>query len=170
MQRPSPGEFAPYYAKYVELVAGSDVVESLRGQVLGTLTTLRMVSAEASLRRYADGKWSLREVVGHMIDTERIMAYRALRFARADGTELATFDQDAYAVTAGFDSRDWGGLVDEFELVRRANVLMFEGFVAEAWARGGVASGKSVTVRALAFIIAGHELHHMGIVRERYLG
>lgn len=169
IQRPEASEYASYFGKYVELVAGGDIVEALRGQVWGSLTTLRMVTEADSLRRYAEGKWSLREVAGHMIDTERIMAYRALRFARADGTDLPGFDQDRYAAAADFDARDWGGLLDEFELVRRANVLMFESFPAKAWGRSGMANGKPVTVRALAYIIAGHELHHMQIVRERYL-
>ena len=169
LSRPGPGEFPEHFGKYVEQVAGSDVLEALRGQIRETVATLREVSEEASLARYEVGKWSLREVVGHLIDTERIMAYRALRIARADRTPLPGFDQDGYIVAAGFDGREWGGLIDEFELVRRANLPLFEGLSEEAWGRTGISNGKEITVRALAYVIAGHEVHHMRIVRERYL-
>jgi len=169
MQRPDASEYAPYYGKYIELVPGNDVLSALRGQIGDTLGTLREVSDADSLRRYAEGKWSLREVAGHLMDTERIMAYRALRIARNDATPLAGFDQDPYIAAAGFDRRDWNGLIDEFEAVRRSNVLLFEGLEGEAWARLGVTNGNGISVRALGYIIAGHELHHMRIVRERYL-
>jgi hypothetical protein len=169
LARPVEGEYAPYFAKYIELVAGDDVMSVLRGQIAETLATLRAVSGEASLKRYREGKWSLREVVGHMIDTERIMACRALRAARADATPLPGFEQDAYIAAAGFDGRDWAGLIEEFEAVRRTTVMLFAGLQAEAWGRRGVAGGREITPRALAFIIAGHEAHHMRIVRERYL-
>ncbi len=167
--RPEPNEYAPYYEKYVSLVKEDDVLGALRRQIDDSLATLRAVSPEESLRRYAPGKWSLREVVGHLIDTERIFAYRALRFARADRTELPGFEQDSYAPAAKSDERSWADLLTEMELVRRANVLMFEGLPDEAWSRRGVASQNEMSVRALAYNIAGHELHHMKIVRERYL-
>jgi DinB superfamily len=170
MQRPEEGEYAGHFGKYVALVPGSDVLSALRGQIGGTVATLRGVSDEQSLRRYAEGKWSLREVVGHMIDTERIFAYRALRIGRGDETPLPGFDQDPYIVAAGFDRRDWGGLIDEFEVVRRGSTMLLGGFDGEAWGRRGTASGNPVTARAVAYVIAGHELHHMKIVRERYLG
>ena len=170
MQRPAANEYAGHFGKYIEQVAGGDVVSALKGQIGPTLTTLRGVKDQDSLRRYAEGKWSLREVVGHMIDTERIMAYRALRIARGDQTPLAGFDQDPYIAAANFDERSWAGLLEEFEAVRRSNVMMFEGLNGAAWARLGTASGNPISVRALAFVIAGHELHHMKIVRERYLG
>lgn len=166
--RPEPSEYAPYYEKYVSLVDG-DVVRALEGQIKGTLATLRSVSDEVSLGRYAPGKWSVREVVGHVIDSERIFAYRALRFARNDRTELAGFEPDDYMPAARFDRRPWPDLLAELELVRRANVFMFRGFDDEAWLRRGVASENEMSVRALAYNIAGHELHHMKIVRTRYL-
>jgi hypothetical protein len=169
MQRPDAGEYAPYFAKYVDLVPGDDLVGALRGQIGDTLATLRVVSDSDSLKRYADGKWSLREVVGHMIDTERIFAYRTLRIARGDETPLPGFDQDPYIAAARFDDRKWGSLLDEFEAVRRSNLFLFEGLDAEAWGRRGVSSSSPITARGLGYVIAGHELHHMRIVRERYL-
>jgi hypothetical protein len=169
MQRPDAGEYAGHFGKYVEVVPGSDVLSALRGQIGETAATLRGVSAEKSLSRYAEGKWSLREVLGHMIDTERIFAYRALRIGRGDETPLPAFEQDPYIAVAGFDRRDWRGLIEELEVVRRSTVMLFEGFDAPAWGRRGTASGNPVTVRAVAYVIAGHELHHMKIVRERYL-
>jgi hypothetical protein len=167
--RPEPSEHAAYYARYVGLVEGDDVVRALEDQLPGSLATLRAVSPEQSLARYAPGKWSLREVVGHLIDAERIFAYRALRFARDDRTELPGFEQDDYVAAARSDDRPWPDLLAELELVRRADVLMFRGFDREAWLRRGVASGDEISVRALAYNIAGHELHHMAIVRTRYL-
>lgn len=169
MQRPDAGEYAPYFGKYVELVVGSDLPGTLRGQLGDTMATLRAVSEADSLKRYAEGKWSLREVVGHMIDTERIFAYRALRIARGDETPLPGFDQDPYIAAARFDERTWASLLDEFEAVRRSNLFLFEALDAQAWGRRGTSSGKPITVRALGFVIAGHELHHMAIVRQRYL-
>jgi hypothetical protein len=169
MQRPAVDEYAAYYGTYVDQVIGNDVVSALRAQIGETAATLRGVSDSDSLKRYAEGKWSLREVVGHMVDTERVFAYRALRIARGDQTPLPGFDQDPYIVAAGFDRRDWNGLIDEFEVVRRSTVMLLDGLDAEAFARRGTASNNPVTVRALAFVIAGHELHHMKIVRERYL-
>jgi hypothetical protein len=151
-------------------VASDDVVSVLGTQIEGTLATFRAVSPERSLERYAPDKWSLREVVGHVIDAERIFAYRALTFARNDRTELPGFDQDPYVAAARSDTRDWRDLLEELELLRRANVLMFRGLDPEAWQRRGVASGNPITVRALAYIIAGHELHHLGVVRAKYLG
>lgn len=168
-QRPDAGEYAPYFGKYVELVPGSDLVSALRSEIAETVATLRAVSDADSLRRYDDGKWSLREVVGHMIDTERIFAYRALRIARGDATPLPGFDQDPYIATARFDERKWGSLIDEFEAVRRSNLFLFEGLDAEAWGRRGTCSNNPITVRGLGYVIAGHEAHHMRIVRERYL-
>jgi hypothetical protein len=167
--RPDPSEYAPYYERYVRLVDGEDVVRALGTQIEETLATLGGVPPESSLVRYAPGKWSLKEVVGHMTDSERIFAYRALRFGRNDPLELAGFEQDPYIPAARFDERAWADLVAELELVRRADILMFRGFDREAWLRRGVASRSVVSVRALAYNIAGHELHHMQIVKSRYL-
>ena len=167
--RPQASEYAPYYETYIRHVSDEDVQRALGAQIEATLATLRGVSEERSLLRYAPGKWSLREVVGHLCDAERVFAYRALRFARGDRKELQGFDQEPYVAAAHSDARPWAELLEELQLVRRTSVLLFRGFDDEAWQRSGVASGNEVTVRALGYTIAGHELHHMAIVRERYL-
>ena len=169
MNTPDSSEYAPYYGRYVQLVSEPDIVGVLANQIHATSAELRAISEVKAGSRYAPGKWSIKEVLGHMIDTERIFAYRALRFARGDQNPLAGFEQDDYVRMAGFDGCRFHDLVDEFELVRRANVMMFGHLDAEAWARRGVASGHEITVRALAYVIAGHERHHMKVLRERYL-
>jgi uncharacterized damage-inducible protein DinB len=166
--KPDASEHAPYYSRYVDLVADGDILETLAGQIGGTLAELQKVSDEASLKRYAPGKWSVREVVGHLIDTERVFAYRALRFARNDGAVLPGFEQDDYVREAQFDRRPWADLQEEFEAVRQSNLLMFRGLDGAAWLRRGVANGNAMSVRAAAYVIAGHELHHMGVLREKY--
>ena len=168
--KPQAGEFAPYYSRYLDLVPDGDVMGTLAAQIHPTLGVLRTISDAGSLKRYAPGKWSVREVVGHLIDTERIFAYRALRFARNDQTPLPGFEQDDYIAPARFDARPWAGLIGEFEAVRNSNLAMFRGFDVEAWMRRGVASGNPMSVRAAAYVIAGHERHHMGVIREKYMG
>ncbi|MBI1790464.1 MAG: DinB family protein [Acidobacteria bacterium] len=166
---PESSEYAPYYGKYVSLVPGGDVLKTLAGQVEETLAFLRGLSESQSLARYQAGKWSIKEVAGHLSDTERVFGYRALRFARNDSTALSGFEQDDYVVQGGFDACPWGELIGEFEAVRRATLQLFRHLGPEAWQRRGVANNNEVSVRALAYIIAGHERHHVGIVRERYL-
>jgi hypothetical protein len=166
--RPAPDEFAPYYGKYIEKVADGDVVEALKSQVGGTLGYLRSIPESRAGHRYAEGKWSIREVVGHLADAERIFAYRALRFARGDQTALPGFDENAFVANARFDDRTLASLVDEFAAVRAATIAQFDGFFPEEWVRCGSASGKVMSVRALAWVTAGHELHHLSILRERY--
>ena len=166
---PEAGEYAPYYERYISLVTGGDVVAALSQQLESTLDTLRGISEEQADSRYAEGKWSVKELVGHVIDTERIFGYRALRFARNDQTPLSGFEQDDYVDNAGFGACSLSDLIEELEHVRRANLLMFRHLDREAWQRQGEASGQQVSVRALAYIIAGHETHHMRVMRERYL-
>jgi uncharacterized damage-inducible protein DinB len=167
--RPAETEYAPYYGKYVSLVAGDDVLASLGDGLPVTLALLRSVPEERANLRYAPGKWSIKELLGHMIDTERIFAYRALRFARGDTTPLSGFEQEDYIRNASFDACSLAALVAEFESVRRATLFLFKHLDGEAWMRNGVASESGVSVRALAYIIAGHELHHTGVLRDRYL-
>jgi hypothetical protein len=174
MSRPAPArpestEYAAYYGRYVSLVPEGDVVATLASQLDETLAMLRSLPEERGTHRYAPDKWSVKELVGHLIDAERIFAYRALRIARNDPTPLAGFEQDGYIENAAFDACALGDLLDEFEHVRRANVLMLRTLPSEAWHRRGVASEHEVTVRALAFIMAGHELHHVRVLREKYL-
>jgi hypothetical protein len=167
--KPQTNEYAPYYEKYVSLVPEGDVVETLERQLDDTLALLRGVTQERAGYRYAPGKWSIKEVVGHIIDTERIFSYRALAIARGERQPLPGMDQDEYMAGANFDELTLAGLLEQFEHLRRANVLMLRGLSGEAWTRRGTASDNEVTVRAIAYIIAGHEAHHVKILRERYL-
>jgi uncharacterized damage-inducible protein DinB len=168
-QSPQADEYAPYYANYVALVPAGDIVAILATQLDDTLALLRELTDEQSRYRYAAGKWSVREVVGHVIDAERIFSYRALRFARGDAAPLLSFDENVYALAGAFDERPFASLLAEFAAVRRATVALFAGLPAEAWARAGIASENRVTVRGLAWIIAGHELHHRHILATRYI-
>jgi len=167
--RPEKNEYAPYYDRYVSLVPDGEVVETLERQSEDTLALLRGVGEERAGHRYEPGKWSIKEVVGHMIDTERIFAYRALAIARGEQQSLPGMDQNEYMADANFDARTLADLAEEFSHVRCANVLMLRGLSEDAWSRRGVASDNEVTVRAIAYIIAGHEAHHVQILRTRYL-
>ncbi len=166
---PEATEYQPYYGRYISLVPGRDLSQTLDAQLAKSLGTLHHISEEKSLHRYAPGKWSIKEVLGHLIDAERIFTYRALRFARNDQTPLAGFDQDPYVAAAHFDARPWNELIAEFEHVRRSSILFFGALTPEELLRSGTASQNAITVRALGYIVAGHELHHMGILRDRYL-
>jgi len=170
LKRPVASEYAPYYARYIELVPDGPIVDILRTQVRDTLELLRAQPEAKGEHRYAPDKWSIKELVGHVIDGERVFAYRALRFGRNDATQLPGFEQDDYVRDGGFAARSLHHLADELEAVRRATVLLYEGFSEEHWSRKGVASENPVTVRGLAYIIAGHELHHVKILKEKYLG
>ena len=166
---PAATEYAPYYGRYISLVPEGDILATLAEQMDSTLLLLRGIDEARAGHRYAPGKWSIKELVGHMIDTERIFAYRALRFARSDETALPGFEQDDYVRNAAFAACPMDELVRELEFVRGANLLMFKHLNDEAWKRRGVASNGEVSVRALAYIIAGHERHHTEILRTRYL-
>jgi uncharacterized damage-inducible protein DinB len=166
--RPDPSEHAVYFSRYIDLVPDGNIVGTLATQISATLGSLRDVPDADSLKRYAAGKWSAREVLGHMIDTERIFAYRALRFARNDRTNLPGFEQDDYIAAANFDQRPWDQLLEEFEDLRHSNVMMFKGLSQETWLRQGTANGNPMSVRAAAYIIAGHELHHKRVLHEKY--
>ncbi len=167
--RPDSSEYAPFYATYVGHVPNGDIVETLATQHDATLALLRSLPEESGGRRYAPGKWSVREVIGHVSDAERIFSYRALRFARGDETPLASFDENAYVANASFDDHPLSSLIDELEAVRRATVLLFASLNATEWMRTGVASKNAMSVRALAWVAAGHELHHVGLLKTRYL-
>jgi hypothetical protein len=167
--RPDPGEYAPFYGRYVEMVPEGDIVAILARQSGDTLALLRELDDRQALHRYAPGKWSIKEVLGHIADCERVFSYRALRFARGDETELPGFDENAWMPPADFDSRPLAGLVAEFMSVRSATVALLAGLPHAAWERGGTASRARVTVRALAWMTAGHELHHRDILAVRYL-
>ena len=168
-QRPAPGEYAEFYAKYVARVPTGDITALLRDQLADTRNLLRGVPPGEADRGYAPGKWTIKEVVGHLCDAERIFAYRALRIARADRTPLPGFDENEFVATASFGERDLGHLLEEFTLLRNSTIALFRGLPHEAWPRRGVASDNEVSVRAIAAIIAGHELHHREILETRYL-
>jgi hypothetical protein len=167
--RPEPTEYAAYYEKYISLVPDGDILDLLSRQMSETIALLNDVPESRANHRYAPGKWSIKELVGHLIDTERIFAYRALRFARRDQTELPGFDQDDYIRNASFDDYQLAELAAEFEHGRRANLSLFRHLKEDAWGRRGTANESEISVRALAYIIAGHELHHREILRTRYL-
>jgi hypothetical protein len=167
--RPESGEYAPYYAGYIAHVPDGDLLEILRRQFDDTLSLLRDIPEDRASHRYAPGKWSIKEVVGHMADVERIMTYRALRVARGDKTPLPGFDENAYVPAANFGARSLASLVRELEAVRGATLAFLETLDAEAAARRGTANNLDISTRALAYIIAGHERHHVGILKDRYL-
>jgi uncharacterized damage-inducible protein DinB len=166
--RPQPAEYAAYCEKYIALVPGNDIVSVLEAQRLQTAQLFAARSERDGNFRYAPDKWTVKEVLGHVTDSERIFAYRALRIARQDQTPLSGFEQDDYVRAGAFGERSLNDLVEEFQAVRSATVALFRPLGEEAWMRRGVANKNEVTVRALAFIIAGHELHHREILNERY--
>ena len=167
--RPAADEYAPYYEKYVSLVPAGDIVETLERQLSDTLSLLRSVPEDRAGASYEPGKWSIKEVVGHVIDSERVFSYRALRFGRGDETPLPGYEQDDYVSAANFGARPLANIAEEFESARASTLALLRSFDAEAWARRGTANDNEVSVRALAHILAGHEAHHVGILRERYL-
>ncbi len=169
ISRPEKNEYATYYEKYVSLVKDEDILSVLRENKIETQNLLAEITEEKSYFRYAEGKWSIKELIGHIIDTERIFAYRALRFARNDQTPIEGFDQDPYIENADFDNCQFTDLIAEFAYVRDSNIFMFQSFPENAWTRSGIASENPVSVRALAYMLAGHELHHINILKDRYL-
>jgi len=168
MKRPEPTEYSEFYANYVSKIPGADVLSVLESQRLQMLQLFAGRSERDGSFRYAPGKWTVKEVLGHITDTERIFTYRALRIARGDQTPLPGFEQDDFVKNGGFSERTLADLAEEFALVRGASLALFRSFPEGAWARRGIASQKEVTVRALAFITAGHQMHHRIILEERY--
>jgi len=166
---PDSTEYAAYYSPYIDKVAGNDVLAVLEAQLGQTLPVLEHVSEERSLHRYAPDKWSIRQVMSHVNDAERLFAFRAFWFARGIEDPLPSFDQDAAVTIAGADERPWSSHVDEFKSIRAGTLTLFRNLPADAWMRRGVASGNPFTVRALAYICAGHVTHHVNVLQERYL-
>jgi hypothetical protein len=167
--RPAPSEYVPYYHSYVSLVPDGDILATLARQCRETFELLGDIPESHAGFRYAPGKWSIREMVGHLIDGERIFAYRALRFARNDSAPLHGFDEEEYIRNAAFDTIPLPELAREYRLVREATVLLFKHLEPAAWDRTGIANNGEASVRAIAWIMAGHELHHLKVLRERYL-
>ena len=166
---PDRTEAADYYFKYIDRVPAGDIRATLEAQQGETTSFLRGISSERSLHRYAPDKWSIRQVLSHVTDGERVFVSRAMWFARGFDSPLPSFDQDVAIAAFPADEVPWSALVDEFAAVRAATVPFFRNLPAAAWTRRGVASGYPFTVRALAYIVAGHLAHHVAILRERYL-
>ncbi len=166
--RPEANEFASYYGKYIALVKGEDILNALDQQRRDTMKLLSGRDEEDGNFRYAPDKWNAKEVLGHVCDTERVFAYRALRIARADATPMSGFEQDDYVRNSPFARIPFSETIEDYIAVRRATITLFRNLDAAAWTCRGVANKNEVTVRALAYIIAGHELHHRAILEEKY--
>jgi hypothetical protein len=166
--RPEASEYAPFYAGYIALVPGDDAVAALEAQRLHMMQLLSARSEREGNFRYGPDKWSVKEVIGHLADAERVFTYRAMRIARGDQTPLPGFEQNDYVKNGAFGDRKLADLTDEFAAIRGASIAMFRSLNDAAWLRRGIASDKEVSVRALAFMTAGHELHHQRILEERY--
>lgn len=167
--KPEAGEFLPFYGKYIDLVEAGDIVSTLANQMSETQVLLKGLPASVGAYRYAPDKWSVNEMIGHLIDSERIFLTRALRFARSDSTPLPGFEQDDYVRNSSYEDYPLAELASELEGLRQSTIFFFRHLSEDAWMRRGTANGAEVTVRALAYIVAGHELHHRKILRTRYL-
>jgi len=167
---PQPGEYKAAFSGYIAKAQSiADPVQELDRQMCEVLELLRRLPPDKRTYRYAPGKWSVQEMLGHIIDAERIFAYRALRIGRGDATPIAGFEENDYAVAAQSERCDWDEMVEEFGHVRRASILMLRHFPEAAWTRTGIVSDTSTSVRAWVYIMIGHVAHHLGILRERYL-
>ncbi len=169
-ERPGADEHAPYFSTYTAAAPGGDLVAALERQATDVATLIKGVPEARGGHRYAEGKWSIREVIGHITDSERVFAYRLMRFARGDATALSSFDENLFAKGSDADARTLADLGEDFAAVRRATVTLVRPMQDEQMMRRGAASGKETSARALAWIIAGHAQHHMKVLRERYLG
>ncbi len=165
---PAADEYGTHYAGYVSRVPPGDIIAQLERQISATLALLKPLDATRARYRYAPGKWSVIEIVGHLADAERIFAYRALRFARGDQSSLPGFDENTYVPAAECERRALADVLAEFQSVRAATVTLFKGLPDVAWTRSGIASGNRLSVRAAARVISGHELHHVEVLRTRY--
>ncbi len=168
MTRPTPNDYAPPHAPYVDLVDEEDIVGAMEQQSSATQKLLASLDETRAAHRYETGKWSVKEVIGHIVDAERIIGYRALCVARGDTQPLPGFDEASYVAHASFDTWKLGDLAEEYALVRRSNIVFFKNLQDEAWDRRGTANSYPVSVRGLAYVIVGHERHHLGVLRSRY--
>ncbi|MEX2570907.1 MAG: DinB family protein [Gemmatimonadota bacterium] len=166
--KPTAEEYAPFYAGYIATVDRSDVIEVLDEQPSRLRARCAALDEESARYRYGPDKWSIKEVIGHLADSERVFAYRALRIGRGDATPLPGFDEKPYVAAAGFDRRPLASLIGEFAAVRASSLILLRSFGSEVWELRGVASDAPVSVRALVHIMAGHVEHHLSILRERY--
>ncbi len=169
MKKPGPSESVSYYKHYINSNTDSDVLKSLADQILQVKKLFGGVKPENQNYRYAKDKWSIKELLGHINDAERIFGYRALRIARKDKTHLAGFEENHYVKNGFYDQRSMSSLLAEFTALRKANIELFKSLDEERLAYKGTANGSTVSVRALAYIISGHTIHHLGVLKERYL-
>lgn len=169
IQRPQRNEYADYYHTYISKVPEGDILEILQAQCNETTKKLAMIDEAKAEYRYAPGKWSIKEVAGHLIDTERLFSFRAMSFARNDPGPFPGMEQEDYIRYGNFNARTLADMTEEFRLQRQSNILLFRSFEDTVSLRRGMASGFEFSVRALVYIVAGHELHHFGILKERYL-
>ena len=169
MNFPDKTEYAEYYTHYVSLVKDADVVSAMQKQLENLTAIFSQITDEHGLYTYAKGKWTITELLGHLIDGERVFAYRAFRFSRADETPLPGYDQDPYIENANYNSIKIADLLAEFSLLRQSNILFFKNLDAEMWDKTGIANDNPITVRALAFIMVGHVEHHVKILKDKYL-
>jgi len=168
--RPQANEHVEYYARYISQVPEGDLIAMLRDQIMETVSLLRGLPPAKGNYAYAPGKWTIKEVIGHLSDAERVFQYRALTFARAPGTALPGFDENAWVPAGNFGVRTLDDLLEEFQIVRAATVQLARHLDEETLKQRGTANGNEISVRALLYIIAGHERHHLALFRERYLG
>lgn len=168
-QRPAKEEYATYYGQYIDLVPEGELRTILVKQLDDTCRFLSGLTEEKANYRYAEGKWSLKEVIGHITDTERVMSYRLLRIARGDTTPLPGFDQDLFMNGTAFQSCSIAELLEDYTAVRHATITLLRGLSAESLGRSGIVSDNKTTAKALAYVISGHELHHLNVINERYL-
>ncbi|MGG3571903.1 DinB family protein [Bacillus gobiensis] len=169
VKRPEISEYNEYYEKYISLVPDGDILQILDEQMKETIRLLQDLTEAEGQFRYSPEKWSLKEVLGHIADTERVMGYRLLTFGRGETASLPGYDIDGYVSNAVFDEQPVQDLLDNLHSVRQSTLQLLKSFTEEAWLRGGIASNFEVTVRALVYIVAGHELHHRQIIQEHYL-
>jgi hypothetical protein len=166
--RPKAAEYNPYYDRYISLIPGNNILGTLEKQISKTVAMLSARGDEAAELRYAPGKWTVKEVLGHVNDTERIMSYRALRIARGDQTPIEGFEQDDYIRNGPYADLRLVDLLEEFKNIRAATLRLFRNLRPEDWTRRGIANDNEISVRALAYVIGGHELHHRNLLEERY--
>lgn len=168
MSRPEKSEYDPYYERYISLVIEDDILDTLASQPTKLSDLFTAMPEERGDYRYAEGKWSVKEMLGHLIDAERMFAYRLLRISRADETPIEGFEQDGYIENAYSNRRSFGDLLEEFNLLRRANMIYLNNMTDDAWTRVGTANNAKISARALIYILGGHIEHHFGVLKERY--
>ena len=169
MKRPEKTEYAEYYDRYVSLVEETDIISAMQKQLEEVSATFSQIAEEQGLNTYEEGKWTIKELLGHLIDGERIFAYRAFRFSRADETPLPGFDQDPYIENGNYNSVKLADLLEELVFLRKSNIYFLKNLSENAWNNVGVASDNPITVRALAYCMVGHITHHLNILKDRYL-